>query len=135
MPPDVSLHNARNNSTHSPPVWTPTNRVLDKKHLQLEKDCFLQEAPATDNDKENQLLIIGNGVVNEKSKEETDSILLKTLDGRVVKSVQAPGKGKPMVPIKVGGFSALLFAVSVVEFHDDFRRDLILYYYNPPGEF
>lgn len=74
---------------------------MDSKLLQLESDCFLPPPPTMDNDKENaRLMIMMNEKVGEK-KDETDSILFKTLDGRIIKSVQAPGKGKPGVPFKV----------------------------------
>lgn len=74
---------------------------MDSKLLQLESDCFLPPPPTMDNDKENaRLMIMMNEKVGER-KDETDSILFKTLDGRTIKSVQAPGKGKPTVPFKV----------------------------------
>lgn len=77
---------------------------MDSKLLKLESDCF-QESPQTamDNDKENARLIMMNELTATVlgQKDETDSILFKTLDGRIIKSVQAPGKGKPGVPFKV----------------------------------
>lgn len=52
-------------------------------------------------EKENRRFILnGNDDVVSAGKEvdrkgdQTDSILLKTLDGRLIRSVQAPGKGK-----------------------------------------
>lgn len=85
--PDVTLNNARNN------VWT-NSRALENKMLQLESDCFKEATRTTpENDKENTRLIM-----NAKETENIDeSILLRTLDGKLVKSVQPPGKGKPIV--------------------------------------
>lgn len=71
-----------------------------------------------DNDKENSRLIVNSGDTNTTTttkRDETDSVLFKTLDGRVIKSVQPPGKGKPVVPFKVSdvglGLSCLVFVV------------------------
>lgn len=113
--------NTRNNiHPHSQPLWTNNRSLLDNKLLQLERDCFQEAAEVNtaliENDKENSRLIMNavvmemkmNGGGRRDEGDETDAILFKTLDGKVVKSVQAPGKGKPMVPIKVCGFFCLL---------------------------
>lgn len=92
--------------------------MLDNKLLQLEKDCFEeQQQPIIEhNDKENTRLITHSGEIPlANGQDESDAILLKTLDGRVIKSVQAPGKGKPTVPFKVGvmlGVFSLVYSSS-----------------------
>lgn len=91
-----SLSDVKPNNQTS--VWI-NNRVLDSKLLKLERDCF-QEPPTLNNDKENARLITNS---EERTMgAQTNPILFKTLNGKIVKSVRAPGINKTPVPFQVG---------------------------------
>lgn len=111
--PDVTLNNARNTN-----VWTNNSPRVDSKLLKLESDCFQHQTPANsvvENDKENHRLIMN---VERQKENDQESILFRTLDGRAIKSVQAPGKGKT-VPFKV---RKLLWFEFIGVFNDRLKR-------------